>query len=537
MAMKWDSVLVGAVARELREELSGARLQGHNFDWGRRLLTLFFRDRVLRWHLHPSAGWVVLEPPEDLSSEATPLAAEVRTVDAPRDERIVIFHLRKVRGRTRAMSLVVELMTNQWNALLLEGDERWIRHLLWTRRLSERALVSGQAYRFPPPSEREGILDDLSPSRWAELTGNPEPQERDRDLLDHVAFSSPINLPELLADGGFAFWQALRSGSGIRPCVLESNRGEQPYPYIIGDSEYSEYSSVLEAIHAVFSRQASGEAGGSAVADGLGQALRQARGRVRGLEREMTQAAGPETFRERANLLLARLGEVARGSHTVTLKGFDGQPVTLELDPALSPHENAQALYEEAARRERAMARLPTLLERAKARVAELEAMEKGLAEGTLSEGDVRPHLPQPKAAARWRTSHLPPRLPFHRFRSSGGLEIRVGRGSKDNDALTFKHSHPDDVWLHAREAGGAHVVLRWKEPGAPPARDLEEAACLAALNSKARTSQTVPVDWTRRKYVRKPRKAPAGTVTLERAQTVFIEPDPELPGRLSWDG
>ena len=79
--------------------------------------------------------------------------------------------------------------------------------------------------------------------------------------------------------------------------------------------------------------------------------------------------------------------------------------------------------------------------------------------------------------------------------------------------------------------------MLRWHREENPPARDLTEAAGLAALNSAARHSGTVPVDWTRRKYVRKPRKAPAGQVVVERVKTLFVEPDPDLPDRLSESG
>ena len=96
---------------------------------------------------------------------------------------------------------------------------------------------------------------------------------------------------------------------------------------------------------------------------------------------------------------------------------------------------------------------------------------------------------------------------------------------------LTLRAALADlpDVWLHARHSAGAHVILRWPGPGNPPARDLQEAATLAALHSKARTSGSVPVDWTLRKYVRKPRKAPPGRVSIDRAQTLFVEPDPAL--------
>ena len=76
-------------------------------------------------------------------------------------------------------------------------------------------------------------------------------------------------------------------------------------------------------------------------------------------------------------------------------------------------------------------------------------------------------------------------------------------------------------------------MILRWRGADNPPARDLAEAAVLAALHSRARTSGTAPVDWTRRKHVRKPRKAPPGSVVPARVQTLFVEPDPALEERL----
>ncbi|MFV1988576.1 MAG: NFACT RNA binding domain-containing protein, partial [Gemmatimonadota bacterium] len=121
-------------------------------------------------------------------------------------------------------------------------------------------------------------------------------------------------------------------------------------------------------------------------------------------------------------------------------------------------------------------------------------------------------------------------RLPYTRLKSSGGLEIRVGRGPRDNDALTFRHSAPDDIWLHASQASGAHVVLRWgRRDENPPQRDLLEAAVAAAVHSGSRHSGAVAVSWTRRKYVRKPRKSPPGTVSPDRVQTLVVEPDEDL--------
>jgi len=77
-------------------------------------------------------------------------------------------------------------------------------------------------------------------------------------------------------------------------------------------------------------------------------------------------------------------------------------------------------------------------------------------------------------------------------------------------------------------------VILRWTGDARPPARDLEEAATLAALHSRARTSGSVPVDWTLRKYVRKPRRSPPGQVVAERVETLFVVPDESLLERLA---
>jgi predicted ribosome quality control (RQC) complex YloA/Tae2 family protein len=258
------------------------------------------------------------------------------------------------------------------------------------------------------------------------------------------------------------------------------------------------------------------------------------------LERLREELAGlPDgaALRSTADLILARIGEIPRGRADVSLLGFDGAPVTLRLDPTLDPASNARKLYDRAARSERAAATLPGRIAAAEKRAARAAALVEQARSGTLS-ADRIPAVEGSAGAGRaggvdggegaWSRT-----LPYRRFRSSGGLEIRVGRGAKHNDDLTFRHSRPMDVWLHARSVGGAHVVLRWDSPDRPPARDLKEAAVLAALHSKARTSGSAPVDWTRRKWVRKPRGAKVGAVRVERAETLFVEPDPTALERL----
>lgn len=98
---------------------------------------------------------------------------------------------------------------------------------------------------------------------------------------------------------------------------------------------------------------------------------------------------------------------------------------------------------------------------------------------------------------------------------------------------LTMKVARPDDIWLHAREIPGSHVVIRTEEKRVPPST-LEEAASLAALFSRARYSTKVPVDYTRRKNVSKPRGAKPGFVIYTHFKTIITDPDRSLPERLA---
>jgi predicted ribosome quality control (RQC) complex YloA/Tae2 family protein len=121
---------------------------------------------------------------------------------------------------------------------------------------------------------------------------------------------------------------------------------------------------------------------------------------------------------------------------------------------------------------------------------------------------------------------------PFRTFVVTGGFQVWVGKNSENNDLLTLKYARPNDLWFHARGSSGSHVVLRsGTGKGEPSRRALEEAASIAAFYSKMKSARNVPVAMTERKYVRKPRGAPAGTVTIEREKLFFV--NPKLPGEI----
>ncbi|MGQ0712965.1 MAG: NFACT RNA binding domain-containing protein [Gemmatimonadaceae bacterium] len=229
------------------------------------------------------------------------------------------------------------------------------------------------------------------------------------------------------------------------------------------------------------------------------------------MRRELESAREAPRLRAIADALMA-MGTDARVPATVRFADGSEAPVP-SAAAGDTPITLAERLYKEARAMERALERLP-------ARIAALEA-------------GAHPVSRTPKLRASTPKKRPAERLPYRTYKSSGGLQILVGRGARANDELTYDVARADDVWLHARDVTGAHVVLRWTQDAAPPTRDLHEAAALAAWYSRARGSTVVPVDWTRRRHVRRARGGPPGRALVERAQTVMARPSAELERRL----
>lgn len=116
---------------------------------------------------------------------------------------------------------------------------------------------------------------------------------------------------------------------------------------------------------------------------------------------------------------------------------------------------------------------------------------------------------------------------PFHEFNFLG-YTILVGKNAKQNDQLSFQFSKKTDIWLHARDAFGSHVIVRNPQDRELPNAVLEYAASIAARFSKRKHESLVPVQYTPRKYVRKMKNGAAGQVVLEREKVVMIAPIPE---------
>jgi len=254
---------------------------------------------------------------------------------------------------------------------------------------------------------------------------------------------------------------------------------------------------------------------------------------VENLTRDLDNAEQGDLHRRRAEALAANLHTLRQGLDRVDLADLrDGSPLTIALDPALTPAANMEAWFRRARKADKGRDIIRERLAEARHRRDNLAADVASLddASGRLSNlldwRDAHPELTTTRNGTRAGRAVEAPARPFRRYLIDGVWEVWVGRNNKENDQLTHRASHLRDIWLHAQGVAGSHVILRTAgKPETVPKVVLHKAAALAALHSKARHSSLVPVIHTERRYVRKPRKAAAGLAVCLQEKNVFVEP------------
>ncbi len=274
----------------------------------------------------------------------------------------------------------------------------------------------------------------------------------------------------------------------------------------------------------------------------LQRKLRSRRRLVRNLGRDRLAHEARLAGQRSGDLLLAQLARVKPRSDSVTLADlfFEGEgappQVVISLDPRLSPTDNAQRYYRQATKARRGIAALDERIPEMAAEVDQLEAALDTLraADGPTLErlaAEAAPRDLALKDRRKRKKKGTPKRTPYLAFEASGGEPILVGRSAKDNDRVTFSVARGRDVWLHARDVTGSHVVLRLDGGGDPPHESLVDAACLAKHYSDARRSAHADITWTLRKHVRA--SSTAGRVYIAQGHTLRVSEDPSRLRRL----
>ncbi len=248
-----------------------------------------------------------------------------------------------------------------------------------------------------------------------------------------------------------------------------------------------------------------------------------------------------DAYRE-GEALKSALGDIEKGATTARVRDWSVDPpawIDVDLDPKLSPIENVERIFKEAKKRERGLALAEKRLEEQRLRLQHLQSLEELLgdespeAKELLLEETRTLGIEVPRARTPAEKKSRPePRLPYKTYHSEDGTPIWVGRSSRDNDVLTFRHAKGNHWWLHAEDYPGSHVVVPIADPLPPEV--LVDAATLALGYSKAPKGGKQGVSYTRRKHVTKFKGAKPGQVLLQERKTILIRIDADRWKRLT---
>ena len=271
--------------------------------------------------------------------------------------------------------------------------------------------------------------------------------------------------------------------------------------------------------------------------------LEKALRKLRLLTNELADSQNAAEYRQYADLLMGSLHLMTPGQHKIEVPDlYSGTAdettvslVEIPLDPALGPMANVQRYYKKYSRAKRAQELIQQQIIQCREDILYLESIALSLNDSIsrqetleiiqeLIESGYMPATGRPRSFSK-------PSEPRKIALSSGSV-IFVGRNNRQNDIVTFKTAQPRDLWFHTKDIPGSHVILR-SAGGSPSLPDMEKAAHLAAWFSKARESANVPVDYTERRFVKKPSGAKPGFVIYEKQKTLWMTPEASIVSSL----
>jgi len=379
-----------------------------------------------------------------------------------------------------------------------------------------------------------------------DLRFDPASQEEKRYRLILDAEGPRVNLSLILEPEGTTLWAFHREEKAETP-VPQGFRS----PSVRDASPPEERLQLRARIEAAFLAEFHAE-----VERMLKAAERTLLRRAAAAEEDMRKATEMRGDRRRGEILLANFGKIQRGASRVGLPDpFADSPratVEIELDPSLSPDENAARLFQRAKKGERGERLAGNRLTETRQRLSELSGLRRDALlvkpkEALLriarfhvdakiessARGDMRvthlgrqavaaPRAGRPGRGAPGAHKSLRPRT----YVTTDGWEVWVGRSNTDNDLITHRLSNPHDFWFHVVGAPGSHVILRRPTRNSKPRpTTLVEAAQIAAFFSKARKQTRVPVIYTERKFVTKPRRGKPGQALCTRERELMVRP------------
>ncbi len=501
------------------------------------------------------------------------VGARIVGIEQPDLERIAVLTLQSTDelGQTGRRRMVLEAMGRRANLILLDGEDRILDCL---RRIdlessSARQLLPGLFYRLPERPAKLSMLSEEDTALELFARGGADEERVDQWILDHFLGISPLIARELAQRAGGAtdvrFEQLGKAGrdrllhgaeqlckaikeNTFTPTILQRDACPADFTYCsIGQygpetsvETRESFSQMLDEFYEVRERQELSARRGRELTHTVTVARDRMARKSETLKREYAATQYRDLLRLYGDLITANLYRMNRGIGSLTTENYfseDAAPVTIPLDPLLTPQQNAAKYYRRYNKAKNAEIHLREQIRIAETERAYLESVLQEIAQSESEQefSEIRHELQETGYLRRGSKDRKEIKRSFapREFRSDAGLRILVGRNNAQNDQLTLKRADKRDVWLHTQKIHGSHVIL-CTGGQEPDAKSLHEAAALAAWFSQAQKGENVPVDYTPVRYVKKPSGARPGMVVYDTCRTLYVTPDEALVRKLA---
>ncbi|MDZ8055209.1 MAG: NFACT family protein [Aulosira sp. ZfuVER01] len=471
-------------------------------------------------------------------------------------ERVVDLQFARRPGESPLYHVYVEIMGKYSNVILTDASNLIITaaHQVSQQQSSVRPIQTGQPYETPP--KLTGPVPSLNESkeRWQERV-SLVPGGIKRQLLKSYSGLSAALVESMVRSTNIApdkttdsltpeNWQTLFEEW---QAWLQALKDEKFHPAltdegytVMGWGGITPAKDIQELLNRYYTDRLNEQLFSQLrhqLSQKLNSILAKLRLKANTFSERLQQSDRADEYRQKADLLMAHLQNWEAGMKEITLLDFEtGLPIAIALQPDKNAVQNAQSLYKQHQKLKRARAAVEPLLAEVKAEIEYLEQVEAAIAqiekyqtsEDLQALEEIRDeligqeYLEDPEYRNRNNNEAT---SNFHRYRTPSGFEVLIGRNNRQNDQLTFRVAGDYDLWFHAQEIPGSHVLLRLEPGSVPEEIDLQFVANLASYYSRARQSDQVPVVYTQPKHVYKPKGAKPGIAIYKQERILWGKP------------
>ena len=540
--MSFDGFFLHHMTEELSLELLGGRIQKINQPFEQELVLQIRSNRKshkLLLSAHSVFGRVQLTE-TTFENPAVPntfimvmrkylQGAVIEAIQQVENDRILEISVSNKNeiGDSVAVTLVIEIMGKHSNIILLDKASgkiiEAIKHVGFSQN-SYRTILPGSTYVAPPQT---GSLNPFTvgDEKLFEIlqTEKIEPK-RLQQIFQGLGRDTATELSDRLTADKLKTFRAFFA-SPTQPSLTEKS-----FSALLFSDSKTQMSTLSELLDTFYKDKAERDRVNQQASELIRRVeneLEKNRKKLGKQEEELLATENAEEFRQKGELLTTFLHQVPNDQDQVELDNYyTGEKIIISLDKALTPNQNAQRYFKRYQKLKEAVKHLTSLIEETRTTILYLESVETALAQASLTEiAEIREELIQTGFIRRRQREKIQKRKKPEKYLATDGQTIiLVGRNNLQNDELTFKMAKKDELWFHAKNIPGSHVVITGN---LQPSDEVKtDAAELAAYFSKARLSNLVQVDMIEVKKLNKPTGGKPGFVTYTGQKTLRVTPD-----------